>query len=300
MKKIIAVLLSAMVLISAFCVSANAVENTEAKDKLTELIECHDNQYSMWGSPNPYFIDEAYQAYIASKKVLNDVNSTEQNYIEATNSLVNADLYKIYIRPEVAKTTYENAVKEQNYNNFYSDEEWAEYQNNLSNLKAELDKITDENQFSSGLTDAFHSVLKTYNKMTNNYVVKGDINKDGTVNVTDVTLLQKNIAGLTNLTGAQKMLSGATYYDNLSILSVTNLSKYISRNGTSLPGENVFISDLGVPYVENDLMLERTFNFNICPRICSESQPVRLKNGESSLQILYGYYKFCSENGYTA
>lgn len=277
----------------------NAVENPVEKNKLTQLIQYHDSQYSMWGSLNPYIIDEAYQAYIESKQALQNADSTETDYANATQSLVNADLNKIYIRPEYAQETYNNAVKEQNYNNFYSDDDWTAYQNCLDDLKAELDKITNVNECSQELTNAFHGVLKSYNKMTNSYVLKGDVNKDGAVNISDVTLLQKSLAGLYNLTGAQKMLSGARFYEDLSITNVTDLSKFIAFNNVSLPSENVFIADLDKSFVDENLLLERTFNFSICPRTCNESQPVILKNGESSLQILYGYYQYCDENGYT-
>lgn len=57
------------------------------------------------------------------------------------------------------------------------------------------------------LTKAFKEMMTSYNKMTNAYTVKGDVNGDGEVNIEDATLVQKYVAHIENLTGAQKMLT---------------------------------------------------------------------------------------------
>lgn len=298
MKKLLSVLLSVLLLSCPLCINAFAAESSESKDKLAELIDCHEFTYSIRGSRPPYFTDEEYGAYLKAKKVLDDRSSTEEDYAAAVDNLLYADLYCIYVIPVVAQRTYENAVKEQNYNNWYPEDEWNDYQDKLADLKTALDKITDEDEFSEELTSSFHAVLKIYNKMTNEYTLKGDLNKDGSVNISDVTLLQKYIAGSVNLTGAQKMLTGADWYEDLSIIDATRLQKYISNLITKLPGEDVFIYELDAPYMDEDLLMERTLNFNICPRIWNEAAPVAHHNGDSRLSMLFGYYRFCSEQGY--
>ena len=50
-------------------------------------------------------------------------------------------------------------------------------------------------------------MMTSYNKMTNAYTVKGDVNGDGEVNIEDATLVQKYVVHIENLTGAQKMLT---------------------------------------------------------------------------------------------
>ena len=297
MKKFLSLILSFAILSCAFCFDASAASTPDARQLLQALIDRHDNVYSVWGEPDPYFEDEAVAIYVEAREVLNDSSSTEEDCLNAVNKLVDADLNKVYIRPIVAQNTYENAIKEQNYNNWYSESDWNEYQDKLADLKAALDNITSDLEFSKELTDAFHAVLKVYNKMTNERTNKGDINGDDNVNVEDVTLLQKYIADSENLTGAQKMLSGAENYEYLTIKDVTGLQKYIVQSVTELPGKKIFISEMNMSCFGEQLPLERTFNFCICPRIWSESHPSAQSNGYTSLDVLYKYYQLCDQYG---
>lgn len=297
MKKFLSLVLSFTLLSCAFCFDASAASTPDARQLLHALIDGHDNVYSVWGEPDPYFEDEAVAIYVEAREVLKDSSSTEEDCLNAVNKLVDADLNKVYIRPVVAQKTYENAIKEQNYNNWYSESDWNEYQNKLADLKAALDNITSDLELSKELTDAFHAVLKVYNKMTNEHTLKGDINGDDNVNVEDVTLLQKYIVDSENLTGAQKMLSGAEYYEQLSIKDVTAIQKYIVQLITKLPGNNIFISERDMSYFGEELPFERTFNFCICPRIWSDSQPSAQSNGYTSLDVLYKYYQLCDQYG---
>lgn len=64
--------------------------------------------------------------------------------------------------------------------------------------------------------------------MTNAYTLKGDVNKDGVVNVVDATLIQKYIAHEVEFTGAQKMLTNvAKYESDISVIAATDLQKFI-------------------------------------------------------------------------
>lgn len=295
MKKIISILLAAAILIMPLCINVSAAEISEYKDKLETLIECHEAEYMMWGLPSPYIEYESFPAYQEAKEVLENPSSTDSDYYYAVKKLLNADLYGDDIHPYFAIETYNNAIKEQNYNNWYSEEDWANYQFRLADLKAAIDDLKNDRDYSKKLTVAFNAVHRTYNKMTNKYTLKGDVNGDGDVNVLDVTLIQKYLVGLEELTGAQKMLSGAYFYEDLDITAATQISKYIVGLIDEIPNNNVFLSDLGISYMEEELLAELILNYNICPRTFPE---VRHENGYCTKEYLYGYYILCDLKGY--
>lgn len=78
----------------------------------------------------------------------------------------------------------------------------------------------------SKITEAFYDLLYCYDVMTNRYKLRGDVNKDGEVNVIDATLVQKYLAGLENFTGAQRMLCCEYNYENFNISAATTIQKY--------------------------------------------------------------------------
>lgn len=49
--------------------------------------------------------------------------------------------YNLHVDVAYAKTAYDNACKEQNYNNWYSDEQWNEFQYKLADLKPTQSRI---------------------------------------------------------------------------------------------------------------------------------------------------------------
>ena len=290
MKKILAILLSATLLCSAFCINASAVETSIEKEKLYKLINSY--EASWWGSTIIYgeLVDDARAD---AQEVYNNENSTDYDYTLASTALLNVYLSSD-IYPSFAQITYDNAVKEQNYNNWYTDEQWNDFQSKLADLKIALE---DDSMFSKKITNKFHALLKTYNEMTNAYTVKGDLNKDGTVNVLDVTLLQKYLANSANFTGAQKMLAGATKYENPSITDVTTIQKYSVGQLDEMPNNNVFISDSTHSFMDTDLLMERTINFTICPRTLPgwhNGSP--LNNNYIGIDFLVSYYKWCADN----
>lgn len=300
MKKILAVILSISMLASVCCFNVSAAEETsEGKAKLTELKDINDWYYSWYGRVRIYRIDEAYATYLEEIKVLEDSSATDEDCLNAANSIVDAYLNKLYIQPIYAIQTYEAAVQKVNYNNWYSEEEWTDFQNKIADLKTAIDNLENDYEMSKELTDAFHALLETYNRMTNKYTVKGDLNKDGVVDVSDVTLLQKSLVERENLTDAQKMLvGGREIYETPDITDATMLQKYIVGSVSEFTDYDIFISELDLPYVDGDLLMSRTLNFGICPRKCEEISRSQIDNGYSGVEILYPYYRFCAENGY--
>lgn len=295
MKKVLSVLLTVAMLASALCINAYAAETSITKEKLFKLIDSYEWYGSLWGTPSVQY--QYLDVLITATDVYNDENSTEADYQEALDMLKNANLNDMLVHYDYAEATYELASKEKNYNNWYSEEDWAEFQNKLSDLKAVLD-ASERRVESPELTSAFRSLLDIYNKMTNEYTLKGDLNKDGEVNVSDVTLLQKYLVGSENLTGAQKMLANAEEYENPSIIEATLIQKYAAGEISQFDDyDNFFIEDEYVNYLDENMVYERTLNFNICPRKINY-QYIRNEYKYQSYKIIFSYFMWCHQNGY--
>ena len=208
MKKVIAVLLTVAMLASVLCMNVSAAETSVTKEKLQLLTEYYRGSSGIMGIPIVHY--QYNYAWKAAEDVLGDENSTEADYQNALDVLKNDALNNVFVYFDYAEATYELALQEENYNNWYSEEDWTDFQNKLAQLKVVLDENKGnkvEESFESELANAYRALMGSYNKMTNAYTLKGDLNKDGEVNVLDVTLLQKYLAGTENLTGAQKMLA---------------------------------------------------------------------------------------------
>ena len=297
MKKILAILLSATLLCSAFCINASAAETSIEKERLNCLIQNWHIYNQLLGRSEVYS-GNIEPEYTNAIELYNNPDSTDAECKHAGDVLL-YDFLNFDVVSDFARKTYDIAVNEQNYNNWYTDEQWNDFQNKLSDLGKILDTVDSGIMFSKQITTKFEALLKTYNEMTNAYTVKGDLNKDGTVNVLDVTLLQKYLANSANLTGAQKMLAGATKYENPSITDVTTIQKYSVGQLDEMPNNNVFIADSGYTFMDTDLLMSKTINFTICPRtLPSIYMYAPLSNNYSGVNFLVPYYEWCSENGY--
>lgn len=297
MKKVLAVLLTVAMLASAFCINTSATETSVTKEKLGELIYDYDCYGTVWGRAGVSYLYS--DVWLASRDVYRDKNSTEEDYQNALDLLKDDALNNVFVDYDYAEATYELALQEKNYNNWYSEEDWTEFQNKLSELKAVLDKS--EGKDSRELSDAYRSLMGIYNKMTNAYTLKGDLNKDGEVNVLDVTLLQKYLVGIENLTGAQKMLANAEEYENPSITEATLIQKYAVGEISEFTNYGHFVVDNKVVnYIDDEnLVYERILNFNICPRkISTQIYPVRNYDKYQAYEVIFSYYLWCHQNGY--
>lgn len=87
--------------------------------------------------------------------------------------------------------------------------------------------------------------------MTNAYTLKGDVNKDGVVNVVDATLIQKYIAHEVEFTGAQKMLTNvAKYESDISVIAATDLQKFIVGLNGDFGNNHIFLDEQdGIQYL---------------------------------------------------
>lgn len=289
MKKILAVFLATTMILSAtFCTSVSASTTLTPENELDLLTYYNEMYFSTTGICKPFELGSDIEDVLGNaQQVLSDSNSTDEDYLLAYENLINAD-YNFNIDDFFAKEAYELALAEQNYNNWYSEEDWADFVSKRDALKTALDTKISEN-----ITETFYDMLYSYNVMTNRYTVKGDINKDGVVNVLDATLLQKYLVNRANLTGAQKMLTCAYNYEDFDISAVTTIQKYSVNLVSEMPNNKVFISDFET-YESDERIMERAFNFIICPR--TNDGMYELRNGFYDTQFLEEYYMVTGKN----
>lgn len=148
-----------------------------------------------------------------------------------------------WISPYYAEQTCYVAVHEQNYNNWYTDEQWnifIEKRDNLLNALRVIDPDLEPAKWGSvydfnytvaqqkNVSKCFYELLYIYNEMTCKDIILGDVNRDGVVSVEDTTLIQKYIVGEVNFTGAQELRAKVNVDSySISIKDATLIQKYI-------------------------------------------------------------------------
>ena len=302
-KKILATILAAVLSVNLFCfgVYAETQDDMTKKEhtKLWLLLEANSNEnYIGYGMPYDVGLTSDYWDIFANAEdTLYDKNATYDDYHKACEEILDLKFNRQYINYDYAYATYQNALNEENINGWYTDEEWSDFQDKIIKLKAALDAIGTDVTYPwkdegkrQALTDAFHSLLRSYNTMTNRNAVIGDVDGNGKLDINDVTLIQKYLAEMCDLNGAQKMRA-AVYanrtYEKLRVSDVTKLQLYltelIDRPIDSWSYDYVFVSEVPLnPLINEDFLMERMFNFNICPRndlICYD-----IENGFYSTQ----------------
>lgn len=148
-----------------------------------------------------------------------------------------------WIRPSYAEMTCYTAVHENNYNNWYTEEQWntfVEKRNNLlqalsvnhPNFEPERYASVKEDEYTLAqqkyISKCFYELLYIYNEMTCKDIILGDVNRDGVVNVEDVTDIQKYIVNKINFTGAQELRAKVNVDSySVSIKDVTLIQRHI-------------------------------------------------------------------------
>lgn len=269
-------------------VFATEVSATPYKD-LTTLKFYNELYLSSTGMCKPFYwydtkIEEALKN---AEEVLLNKSATNTDYLVAYDNLLFAD-YNLTIAPDFAQGAYELALKEENYNDWYSYEDWSNFVSARTSLGTAL-----ETNSPAKISEAFYNMLYSFNVMSNRYTLKGDINKDGVINILDATLIQKYLAGQEKLTGAQKMLTCSYNYEDIDIVEATTIQKYCANLLSEMPDNNVFLSDFET-YENEERITERAFNFIICPR--TNDGMYDLRNGFYDTQFLEEYYIATQKN----
>lgn len=279
----------------------NQVDDSDSveRQKLGILVKTYIALYRTWiGAPTvyvPWGGDWQSEAILGAYDVYVDDNLTDDEYKSAKDKMYLA-LNNFEIPFEFASYAYEKGLEEKNYNNWYSDEHWADFQDKLKKLGKALETYgTSGKSYDSNITVVYNDMVDAYNKMTNAYTIKGDINKDGKVNIQDVTEVQKYVVGIGHLTGAQKMLTNSLRYENLTISDATNLLKYVVGLKTEFENNSVFVNEqYNIDYYDNSIRWHAFCNFNIFPR--SSGGP-RVDNDYTDFATTAYYKVECEEKG---
>ncbi len=232
MKKIISVLLTVAIIIGACCISASAAsETSEAYNRLYRMIYDYYSPGYVSGS-QPYYSDSSmgvvYQEVVKGEDVLNDPNSTDDDYTKAADDIQTA-LDNRCVRTEWAEETYKLCMEEPN-DNWYSEEMWQDYMDKLADLRTALDG---GNEYD--VQEKYTIVCSKYMELCNSYGVLGDLDKNGYVGINDVTLLQMYLSGMATFNGNQIGLSAIDCKaDEISITCVSKLQLHISCIGGEL------------------------------------------------------------------
>lgn len=301
MKKILAILLVGVMSVTAFGFNASAVEKTDAEIQQEKLgyilnlnkdiwLDCAVIYDGVW----PSIMDNAREVYDTD-------GLSADEYTVALKQVYDMYYDAPLVNIEYAEATYKNALKEENYNNWYSENEWNDFQEKLKNLGDAFDYYyAHKNEFPCNqLTKAFKEMMTSYNKMTNAYTVKGDVNGDGEVNIEDATLVQKYVAHIENLTGAQKMLTNEKNYENITVTTATNLQKHIVGLEPEFKNNDIFIDEQRcVSSLDDTLRWYNYCNFNICPRRNDVTSGTYVDNNFICMDKIFGYRIWCDKNGY--
>ncbi len=304
MKKILAILLTGVMFVGAFCFNVSAAEKNEKTDaeiqqeKLGYILSLRDQ---VWVDSTIIY-DGVWPSIMENARKVYDTDGlSEYEYTIALRQVY--DMY--YDAPlaniEYAEATYKNALKEKNYNNWYSENDWNDFQTKLKDLGDAFDYYySHQMKFPCNrLTKAFKAMMTSYNKMTNAYTVKGDVNGDGSFNIEDATLVQKYIVNSANLTGAQKMLTNEKNYENITVATVTNLQKHIVGLEPEFKNNGIFIDEHPcVNSLDDTLRWYNYCNFNICPRRGDVTSGSYVYNDFSCMDNIFGYRIWCDQKGY--
>lgn len=200
-----------------------------------------------------YDPDEALES--AVRKVYNEVYCYPgmDFSLIATNEYFLAyydELKEASKKPEVANNEIDFLIKicekENNDNGFYNDEVWVPFVEALSNAKEAYNKNTNngENAYSrqvEGNSKIYWDLYFAYNDLCLQIKEVGDIDGDGEASIIDVTLLQRNLSGMTpRLNAAQRCagcLSNYNEYGNEmypDIVDATLLQRYLALMSTRI------------------------------------------------------------------
>lgn len=248
-KRICTLFITLALMLSVTSLSAFAVsDDTYDVYEYHRYAQCVMNNITIVGEKKPYafyYYNHSYELAEELDDVAYDYEDGKATFIAVQNKYDETkDFYENpWIRPNYAENTCYIAVHEKNYNNWYTEGQWntfVEKRNNLlqalsvnhPNFEPEKYGSVKEDDYTLAqqkyIDKCFFELIYIYNEMTCKDIVMGDVDRDGTVDVADVTLMQKYIAGETEFTDAQKLRARVNYDSySVSIKDVTTVQKCI-------------------------------------------------------------------------
>lgn len=249
-KKRLSALLIAVVLISSITIlPVSAVSDDEIDVSECEIYAQHIiNDLMSTGGRRPYSGNYYNKSSDLADELLDVAYKYEKGEVTAVELQNKYDETKEFyenpwISPCYAEQTCCVAVHEQNYNNWYTDEQWntfIEKRDNLLQALRVIDSDLEPAKWGSVydydytvkqqkyISKCFYELLYIYNEMTCKDIIQGDVNRDGVVSVSDATLIQKYIVGEVNFTGAQELRAKVNVDSySVSVKDATLIQKYI-------------------------------------------------------------------------
>ncbi|MBQ9679281.1 MAG: dockerin type I repeat-containing protein [Ruminococcus sp.] len=212
------------------------------------------------GNPVAPPYDEAYTKEMGeiSDRIMDYGNSLLYDRGDAAEfNTVNSDYARLLtlldnplINARFAAYTCYLSFKEHNNNHWYDEAEWEQFVTYRNALYDVLTGIEEDYLHIEGIyltyvqkkevTDAFFRLLELYDTMTLDNAKSGDVDGDGDATILDVTVIQRYLAEMTELTEGQKLRATvrANASDNgpdVDITSVTALQRHLAGLDRYLP-----------------------------------------------------------------
>ena len=208
MKKFVSIIMALTLIGCIIPVTVYASDDYQINPKKIELSDLYHHirfKTDIEGELQPYsknsfeIFDNAMDS--AGELLIRDSDTvSDREYQECIDNLTFA-YENICIEVHYAKETYVLSLKEHNKNGFYDEDKWNDFSSKRDALRDSF-KTDDEYVIS----DAYFALQDSFINMTSGYK-PGDVNNDGKVNIDDVTLVQKYLVDMEDLTQVQLALS---------------------------------------------------------------------------------------------
>lgn len=233
MKKVISLMLAIMLTVLCAVPAFAATDELNLADERYDLRTDAENAmyYYLYNNRTlgtyPYPIWSDATAY-GSEALYEEIKNAPLETLEEIQA-ERAKLDKLYAEATVDSSELEFMIelfeKEDNSNKYYDEATWSEFLSVLENGKNVLKNGTDEE-----IHIAYVTMRNEFNKICLYNKTMGDINNDNSVDIKDVTYLQKAISGTEKLNSSQ--LTVACVNENLTlkpdVKAVTTIQKRIA------------------------------------------------------------------------
>lgn len=238
MKKLIA---ASLAVIMGVCsaIPAFAAEQDIEQQK-TELTELADNmeliyiyRFMMTPSEVPNYSQASSKRMInAVAKVRDEVESyTTAEQIAQAEDLLNTCKSQMYVDAQELKFMLDEMKCDYDDTSYYSAETSEEIKSVYENAQKVYNGGDEEE-----INKAYIDMRNLFNKLCGNVTVAGDVDNSGVFDISDITYIQKYLAGAIQLTTAQRFAAGINLTGNIN--TVTNYQKNLadikSADGTGI------------------------------------------------------------------
>ncbi len=273
MKKLLAVVLSVVIILSCTMIVAFAQETSVMVHKFREpenkdLSGIYDELDALcWSAVYDYGVsstnrDSAYQiepgvlvltltneSLEKGREVLDETSDFLDNYsvepevytyedYENQYNRLKSTLDSLVVSKGALRSLINFCTEEKNGNGYYSEELWNEFVEKLNNAQSVYDDEVIVEEYR--ITESFFELLHSHLMLCSSNTMFGDIDNDGKISVLDATQLQRALAKLGELNSSQKLISES------NILYATEIQRYLAKLVYSLEIENSILDD----YVE--------------------------------------------------